>query len=150
MKTHMKTESMTKMPGISGIPSKLLCLLAMWPMLSLAQVPVDDQSNAIGEYYSDDSTENEAELELASDIELEDLVGSIALYPDDLLAIILPASTYPLQLVEASRFLADLENDPTLKPDEDWYDSVVALSNYPEVIQLLNDDLAGPGNLAKP
>jgi hypothetical protein len=141
MKTLMRTEPMTRTLTISGIASKLVCLLAMLPMLSLAQVPVDEYGNAIGEYHSDDAAQNEAELELASEIELEDLVGSIALYPDDLLAIILPASTYPLQLVEASRFLADLENDPSLTPDEDWDDSVVALTNYPEVIQLLNDDL---------
>jgi hypothetical protein len=37
--------------------------------------------------------------------QLEELVGPIALYPDDLVAIILPASTNPLQLVQADRFL---------------------------------------------
>ncbi len=38
---------------------------------------------------------------------LETLVGPIALYPDDLLSIILPASTYPLQIVEADRWLRE-------------------------------------------
>ena len=37
--------------------------------------------------------------------QLEELVGPIALYPDDLVAIILRASTNPLQLVQADRFL---------------------------------------------
>jgi hypothetical protein len=37
--------------------------------------------------------------------ELDKLVGRIALYPDDLAAIILPAATKPLQLVQAVRFL---------------------------------------------
>jgi hypothetical protein len=32
-------------------------------------------------------------------------VGPIALYPVDLVAIILPASTNPLQLVQADRYL---------------------------------------------
>ena len=73
--------------------------------------------------------------------ELEELVGPVALYPDDLIAIILPASTYPLQLVQAQRFLEDLEGDPSLKPDENWDDSVIALLNYPEVVALLNEDL---------
>src|SRR5688572_12926258 len=36
---------------------------------------------------------------------LEQLVGRIALYPDDLVAVILPASTNPLQIVQAERFL---------------------------------------------
>ena len=78
---------------------------------------------------------------LASPEELDELVGPIALYPDDLVAIVLPASTYPLQVVAAERLLEDRERDSSLQPDEDWDDSVVALLNYPEVIELLNDDL---------
>jgi hypothetical protein len=77
----------------------------------------------------------------ASADELADIVGPIALYPDDLVAIVLPASTYPLQVVEAARFLDDRERNPNLKPDEDWDESVVALLNYPEVVEMLNDDL---------
>jgi len=73
--------------------------------------------------------------------ELEDLVGPIALYPDDLVAIVLPASTFPLQIVQASRYLAQRETNPELEPDPSWDDSVVALLNYPEVLALLNDDL---------
>ena len=34
---------------------------------------------------------------------MDDLVGRIALYPDDLVAVILPASTSPLQIVQADR-----------------------------------------------
>jgi hypothetical protein len=82
-----------------------------------------------------------AQDELATAEELQALVGPIALYPDDLVAIVLPASTYPLQVVQAARFLEDREDDATLQPNEDWDDSVVALLNYPEVLQLLNDDL---------
>ena len=120
---------------------KLAVLLATWPMLGQAQVPVDDYGNPVGDYHSAEDVQDFAEPDLVSDLELENLVGSIALYPDDLLAIILPASTYPLQLVEAARFLEELEKNPSLQPDEDWDDSVVALTNYPEVIQLLNEDL---------
>ena len=73
--------------------------------------------------------------------ELEDLVAPVALYPDELLAIVLPATAYPLQIVLAARFLEQLENDDSLQPDEAWDESVVALLNYPEVIDLLNNDL---------
>ena len=73
--------------------------------------------------------------------ELDALVAPIALYPDDLIAIVLPASTYPLQVVQAARFLDQVKTDSTLKPDEAWDDSVVALTNYPEVVDLLNGDL---------
>ncbi len=70
--------------------------------------------------------------------ELEELLGPVALYPDDLLAIVLPASTFPLQIVQAARFRA---RTPDATPDEKWDDSVVALLNYPEVLKKLNDDL---------
>jgi hypothetical protein len=80
-------------------------------------------------------------VEIASADELDELVGPIALYPDDLIAIVLPASTYPLQVVQAERFLDDRARDANLEPDEDWDDSVVALLNYPEVVALMNDDL---------
>lgn len=73
--------------------------------------------------------------------ELQEVVGPIALYPDDLVGIVLPASTYPLQIVEAERFLTKRQQDPNLAPSKDWDDSVVALLNYPEVVKLLNDDL---------
>lgn len=111
---------------------------------SLAQVPVDDQGRLIGDYesnYEAAGQTGDEGIPLLSAAELETLVGPVALYPDDLLAIVLPAATYPLQLVEAQRFLDALADDPTLKPDEDWDDSVVALTNYPEVVALLNEDL---------
>jgi hypothetical protein len=73
--------------------------------------------------------------------QIAELVAPIALYPDDLLAIVLPASTYPLQIVEAQRYREASASDSSLKPDEDWDDSVVAMLNYPEALKLLNDDL---------
>lgn len=84
-------------------------------------------------------SQDTAELRTAD--ELQGLVGPIALYPDDLVAIVLPATTYPLQIVEAARFLEQRKVDGALQPDEDWDDSIVALLNYPEVVKLLNDDL---------
>jgi hypothetical protein len=108
-----------------------------------AQVPVDGTGEPIGDYaYSDADPATGGEgIPLLSAPELQDLVGPVALYPDDLLAVVLPASTFPLQLVQAQRFLDELEEDPSLKPDEDWDDSVIALLNYPEVLALLNEDL---------
>jgi hypothetical protein len=81
------------------------------------------------------------EAPLLSPDALEELVGPIALYPDDLVGIVLPAATYPLQVVQAARFLDERASDNALTPDEDWDDSVVALLNYPDVVKLMNDDL---------
>ncbi len=72
---------------------------------------------------------------------LEDVVGRIALYPDPLVAIVLPASTYPLQIVQAARFLEEYERNPALQPNPEWDDSVIALLNYPEVLAMMNEDL---------
>ena len=118
-------------------------MLLLVPALSLAQVPVDEDGNVIGKYESQSNITPIVDdgVPRLSYAELQDLVGPVALYPDDLLAIVLPASAYPLQVVEASRFLKALEIDPTLQPDAAWDDSIVALINYPEVVALLNQDL---------
>ena len=127
----------------TGLAKRLLLLAALMPASLLAQVPVDESGEVIGAYepqVTEQATGNE-DIPLLSTVDLEELVGPIALYPDDLLAVVLPASAYPLQIIEAARFLEALENDPTLKPDPDWDDSVVALVNYPEVVELLNEDI---------
>jgi len=118
-------------------------MLLFMPAISMAQVPVDDSGNIIGNYESaaEIMPIGEDGIPRLSQTELQELVGPIALYPDDLLAVVLPATAYPLQVVEAARFLEALETDPTLKPDPDWDDSIVALINYPEVVELLNNDL---------
>jgi hypothetical protein len=134
---------MNKRPNaIQGLAALVLMAL---PFTGCAQVPVDEDGNAIGTYSSvaaePERPVGNEEIPLLIDNELEELVGPIALYPDDLLAIVLPASAYPLQIIEAGRFLEALEDDASLEPDPDWDDSVVALLNYPEVVELLNDDI---------
>lgn len=131
----MKIRDMLARIGLIAIP-----LVAAQ---TLAQVPVDDDGNLIGDYEPQSSVEatGNENIPLLTSAELEELVGPVALYPDDLLAVVLPAAAYPLQIVEAQRFLEALESDPSLEPDEDWDDSIVALLNYPEVVDLLNEDL---------
>ncbi|HEY1461419.1 MAG TPA: DUF3300 domain-containing protein, partial [Casimicrobiaceae bacterium] len=73
--------------------------------------------------------------------ELERLVGPIALYPDDLVAVVLPASTEPLQLVQADRFLEKRKSDPTLPLNENWDDAVKTLLNYPDIVKMMSSDL---------
>lgn len=69
------------------------------------------------------------------------LVAPVALYPDELLAIILPGATNPLQIVQAGRYLEKRKADSSLQPDPQWDPAVLALINYPDVIQAMNDDL---------
>ena len=72
---------------------------------------------------------------------MDDLVGRIALYPDDLVAVILPASTSPLQIVQADRWLEKRKTDPKLPIDDKWDDAVKTLLNYPEVVKMMSNDL---------
>jgi len=89
----------------------------------------------------------ERDMTILDDNALEALAAPIALYPDELLAIVLPAATFPLQIVQAARFLDARRSDPGLEPDENWDDSVVALLNYPEVLAVLDSDLAWTARL---
>ena len=106
-----------------------IAVALLWPCIASAQDPAAPATAdaALSAQYSAD--------------ELEQLVGPIALYPDDLLAIILPASTYPLDVVKAQRFLEKHKVESSLQPDPSLPEPVRNLLNYPEVIQKMNDDL---------
>jgi len=80
---------------------------------------------------------DDSAFDVTADTTLDDLVAPIALYPDDLLAILIPASAYPLDVVQASRFVDKLEANKDLKPDEAWDESVRNLLNTPDVVQLM-------------
>ena len=57
------------------------------------------------------------------------------------MAVICAASLFPLQIVEAERFLEKLAKDKSLKPKESWDGSVISLLNYPEVVKMMSGDL---------
>jgi hypothetical protein len=69
------------------------------------------------------------------------LVAPIALYPDPLLAAVLQASLFPIDVVQADRFLERYAEDQTLEPSPDWDPALVALLNYPSVIDEMNTHL---------
>ncbi len=72
--------------------------------------------------------------------ELQKLVSPIAIYPDALIGIILPASTASSDIVLASRYLAS-NGDPSQLDKQSWDASVVALARYPEVIKWMDQNL---------
>jgi len=80
--------------------------------------------------------------------ELEQMVAPIALYPDKLLGQILMASTYPLEVVEASRWVqkpynADLSGGELAEAlqSKDWDPSVKSLVPFPEILQMMDEHL---------
>jgi hypothetical protein len=85
--------------------------------------------------------------QLLSADQLDNLVAPIALYPDPLISQILVASTYPLEVVEASQWL---QRNPNLRDEaltqaalnQDWDPSVQALVVFPGVLKYLTEDIA--------
>src|SRR6201993_2570347 len=80
------------------------------------------------------------------DEQLDSLVAPIALYPDPLLAQVLAASTYPLEIIQLRQWL---EKNKGLKDKalgdavakEPWDPSVQALAALPDVVKRLADDI---------
>ncbi len=80
--------------------------------------------------------------------QIDQMVAPIALYPDTLVAQILMAATYPLEVVEASRWLQEPQN-AQLQGDyltnalelQDWDPSVKALIAFPQVLSMMNENL---------
>ena len=81
------------------------------------------------------------EVQLRSPVELDQMLGPIALYPDPLLAQILPAATLPPELVLADRYVNG-GGDPNLIDQQAWDPSIKALARYPAVLKWMDDNLA--------
>ncbi|SEH83471.1 Protein of unknown function [Rhizobium tibeticum] len=129
----MKARSLRLLAGLSA-----LAVISMHPGLAAySQTATPTPKPA-----SSESTEpTEPETDLLSEDELEVLVARIALYPDELVAAISAASLFPLQVVEAQRFLEAKKKDANLKPKDDWDGSVISLLNYPDIVKMMSDDL---------
>jgi hypothetical protein len=80
--------------------------------------------------------------------ELEKLAIPIALHPDPLIAIILPASAYPLEIVQAARLVKDTNNIPKVD-EQPWDENVKAVAKFPELIAKMDADLAWTINLGQ-
>ena len=78
--------------------------------------------------------------------ELDAILAPIALYPDALLAQIFMASTYPLEVVQAERWV---KQNPQLEGDaltaaleqQPWDPSVKSLVNFPQVLSMMSEQL---------
>jgi hypothetical protein len=101
------------------------------------------------------NTENAPAQEAAPKIsndQLDALVAPIALYPDPLLAQILAASTYPLEIVQFEQWL---KRNPNLKDQaladavakQTWDPSIQAMAIFPDVVTRLSANVAWTTNL---
>src|SRR5215471_14357360 len=76
----------------------LLALVMLVPLAAAAQSPTSPTSPT------------SASGDLLKPQQLDALVAPIALYPDPLLAVVLMASTYPLEVVQADRWTNENKN----------------------------------------
>jgi hypothetical protein len=79
--------------------------------------------------------------------QLDQIVAPIALYPDTLLAEVLMASSYPLEVVEADRWASankNLEGDAlkAAADKQDWDDSIKSLVATPSVLSMMSTQLS--------
>jgi hypothetical protein len=83
-----------------------------------------------------------------SQAQLDQLLAPVALYPDELVSKVLMASTYPLEVVQAARWVQDAGH-AKLKGDqlaaalqsEDWDPSVKSLVPFPQILGMMNERL---------
>jgi len=85
---------------------------------------------------------------------LDQMLAPIALYPDQLVSQILMASTFPLQIVQAARWL-DNPSNAALKGDAlvtalqpmNWDPSVKSITAFPAIVKMLNKNLEWTNSL---
>jgi hypothetical protein len=122
------------MKRLKSLMAAVLCVALAMPAAALAQQPP-----AV-------SPPPAVETKSFSQAELDQLVAPIALYPDALLAQVLMASTYPIEVVYADRWIAA---NPSLKgtalenalQSQTWEPAVKSLTVFPQVLQMMSQKL---------
>ena len=72
--------------------------------------------------------------------ELRKLAEPIALYPDPLISIVLPAAAYPVEIVQAARFVRNKDNIPKVD-SQPWDQNVKSVAKFPDVIAKMDANL---------
>ena len=107
--------------------------------MNIRLLPLIALGFAIG-VHAQDQTSGDSSSPLRSMGELKELLGPIALYPDPLISLVLPATTVPSDIVLADRF-ATSGGDPDDLDGKPWDQSVKALTHYPDTLKWLDDNL---------
>ena len=96
-------------------------------------------------FANENNQQSQSEVVQFSQAQLEQLLAPIALYPDTLLTHILIAATYPIEVIDADRFIKENESEQEIlakAADKDWDPSVKALIAFPRIVENLSNDLA--------
>lgn len=111
------------------------------------QSPDYGQQRAYGQSPESGPTPEYAPQQAMNAAQLEQLIAPIALYPDALVAQILAASTYPAQVAAADGWVRSMGGAPPEQiaagaaAQTGWDPSVKALTAYPQVLAMMNQNL---------
>jgi hypothetical protein len=72
--------------------------------------------------------------------DLRELVAPVALYPDVVLASLLPATTYPEQIRDAAAYVGQAQQVERIPEERGWDGSVVGLLQFPDVLRWLDQN----------
>lgn len=122
--------------GTMSVTIRIIRGLA-WIIIAMFVIPTGIPAQDLGQSEQIDRFRNE---------ELDQMLAPIALYPDSLIAQILMASTYPLEVVQAERWVkqnpsltGDALNDALKK--KPWDPSIKSLCHFPDVLFAMSDKL---------
>ncbi|HLZ66433.1 MAG TPA: DUF3300 domain-containing protein [Aliidongia sp.] len=123
-----------------------VALIAM--LLGSGPAPAQTPPTPPAEQAAPEATSAEQAAPQASAEQLDQLLAPIALYPDPLLAQILMAASYPLEVVQADRWLENPAN-AALKGDQltaalepqPWDPSVKSLVPFPQILAMMDENL---------
>jgi Protein of unknown function (DUF3300) len=126
--------------GRHALSTQLATVVCVFLLASAPVLPIDP----VGQ--SSQATAPDSETPKIANDQLDSLVAPIALYPDPLLAQVLAASTYPLELIQLQQWLG---KNQSLKDKElteavqkqPWDPSVQAMAALPDVVKRLADDI---------
>src|SRR5204862_148384 len=120
------------------------CVIAVMGLGLLSSVSSAFAQQAQSQVMTTTTTEQESPK--IPNEQLDSLVAPIALYPDPLLAQVLAASTYPLEIVQLQQWLTknkDLKDkalaDAVQK--QPWDSSIQSMAALPDVVKRLADDI---------
>ena len=141
----------TRLPGWRR--TLALCIAASFGFVAAADRPVPHASAQAGPAGTAAAMPPQPVATSTSDDrlsqpQLEQLLAPVALYPDALLAQLLMAATYPLELVQAQRWL-DRKGNASLQGEalaqalqsQPWDASVKSLVPFPDVLKMMNEQL---------
>ena len=116
-----------------------LSAYAASPIRSTVSKPIALWQDQQGQQYQQDQQDDYAPYVPYSPDQLDNLLAPIALYPDPLLAQVLPAATFVDQIDDADRWVR--ANGQEDIDDQPWDISVKAVAHYPEVLDMMDEKL---------